>query len=89
MHFDMAFIDADKDRLPDYYQLVMEKMTSGGVIVVDNILWYGKVADPKQNDHTTQKIRQFNEMVQADERVTNVLLPLRDGMMIIKTRQTL
>jgi predicted O-methyltransferase YrrM len=84
MHFDMAFIDADKERLPDYYRLVMEKMTSGGVIVVDNILWYGKVADPKQNDKTTQKIRQFNELVQADKRVTNLLLPVCDGMMIIR-----
>ena len=84
MRFDMAFIDADKDRLPDYYPLVMEKMNTGGIIVVDNILWYGKVTDPNQNDKTTCKIRQFNELVQSDERVTNLLLPLCDGMMIIR-----
>jgi len=86
MRFDMAFIDADKERLPDYYLLVMEKMNHGGVIIVDNILWYGKVADLKQNDRVTQKIRQFNELVQADERVTNVLLPLYDGMMMIRKK---
>jgi predicted O-methyltransferase YrrM len=84
MRFDMAFIDADKDRLPDYYPLVMEKMNAGGIIVVDNILWYGKVTDPNQNDKTTRKIRQFNELVQSDERVTNLLLPLCDGMMMIR-----
>jgi predicted O-methyltransferase YrrM len=87
MHFDMAFIDADKDRLPDYYQLVMKKMNPGGVIITDNVLWYGKVADPKQTDKTTQKIRQFNELVQTDERVTNILLPLCDGMMMIRVNK--
>jgi len=86
MTFDMAFIDADKDHLPDYYQLVMEKMNPEGIIVADNILWYGKVSDPNHNDHTTQKIRQFNETVQNDECVTNVLLPLCDGMMMIRKK---
>ena len=87
MKFDMAYIDADKEHLSGYYQAVMEKMNAGGVIIVDNILWYGKVTDPNQNDRTTQKIRQFNDMVQDDNRVTNVLLPLRDGVMMIKFRQ--
>ena len=85
--FDMAFIDADKEQLSDYYSMVMEKISPGGVIVVDNILWYGKVVDPTQNDRVTQKICQFNELVQADNRVTNVLLPLRDGVMVIRKRQ--
>ncbi|MCL2511116.1 MAG: O-methyltransferase [Bacteroidales bacterium] len=84
--FDMAFIDADKERLPDYYPLVMEKMNTGGVIVVDNILWYGKAADPKQNDRTTLKIRQFNELVQRDTHVTNILLPLCDGLMVVRKK---
>lgn len=86
MTFDMAFIDADKERLPEYYHLVMEKTNPGGFIIVDNILWYGKVADPEQTDHVTQKIRQFNDLVQNDNRVTNVLLPLRDGLMLIRKR---
>jgi len=86
-HFDMAFIDADKEHLPDYYPLVMEKMNPGGVIIVDNILWYGKVVDATQNDRVTQKIRQFNELVQADEQVTNVLLPLCDGVMVVRKRR--
>jgi predicted O-methyltransferase YrrM len=81
--FDMAFIDADKELLSDYYQLVMAKMNAGGVIIVDNTLWYGKVADPQQNDRITQKIRQFNDLVQNDDRVSNVMLPLCDGVMII------
>jgi len=84
--FDMAFIDADKDNLSAYYQLVIEKMQSGGVILVDNILWYGKVANPNQDDRVTRKIREFNEMVQADDRVTNVLLPLCDGLMLIRKK---
>jgi predicted O-methyltransferase YrrM len=84
MTFDMAFIDADKERLPDYYQLIMGKMNSGGVVIVDNILWYGKVTDPKQNDRITRKIREFNELVQADKCVTNVLLPLGDGLMLVR-----
>jgi predicted O-methyltransferase YrrM len=84
MTFDMAYIDADKDHLSEHYQAVMKKMNAGGIIIVDNILWYGKVIDSQQNDRTTQKIRQFNNMIQDDNRVTNVLLPLRDGVMMIK-----
>jgi len=84
MKFDMVFIDADKERLFDYYQQIMGKMESGGLIVVDNILWYGKVADPEQNDRVTRKIREFNEFVQNDIRVTNVSLPFCDGLMIIR-----
>jgi len=84
IRFDMAFIDADKEQLSDYYSLIIKKMNSGGVMVVDNILWYGKVVDLAQNDRVTQKIRQFNELIQADEQVTNVLLPLRDGVMVIR-----
>jgi len=83
MHFDMAFIDADKEHFPDYYPLVMEKMNPGGIVIVDNILWYGKTVDAEQNDRITQKIRQFNDLVQADEQVTNVLLPLCDGVMVV------
>jgi len=86
MKFDIAYIDADKERLPDYYQSVLEKMVFGGLIVVDNILWYGKAADPKQNDRITRKIREFNKLVQTDERVTNVLMPLYDGVMVIRKK---
>lgn len=86
MKFDMAFIDADKDHILNYYQLVIDKMEHGGLIVVDNILWYGKVADSKQNDRITQKIREFNDTVQADKRVTNILLPLCDGLMFIRKK---
>ena len=83
---DMAFIDADKEHISNYYQLVIEKMESGGVIIVDNILWYGKVTDSKQNDRITRKIREFNELVQTDDRVTNVMLPFGDGLMFIRKK---
>jgi predicted O-methyltransferase YrrM len=84
--FDMIFIDADKHRLSEYYHLALEKTKSGGIILADNILWSGKVVDYTQHDSATLKIRDFNDMVQADARVDNILLPLRDGLMMIKKK---
>ncbi len=82
--FDLVFIDADKISYPKYYDLVMDKLNPGGVIIADNVLWEGKVlhADAKERD--TKAIREFNEKVQNDPRVENVLLPLRDGLMMIR-----
>ncbi|MFH1000186.1 MAG: O-methyltransferase [Bacteroidota bacterium] len=83
--FDLVFIDADKENLPDYYQLVFEKVRKGGYILVDNVLWSGKVLHPvKKGDSDTQGIIEFNTKVQNDVRVENVLLPLRDGLMLIR-----
>ncbi len=78
--FDMVFIDADKKNYSNYYDLVFEKVRKGGFIIADNVLWYGKVLDKQDKD--TQAIKDFNEKVQQDSRVTNTLLPLRDGLMI-------
>lgn len=82
--FDLVFIDALKDDYPSYYQLVINKLTPGGYILVDNVLWGGKVLDDPISDPTTRVIHRFNQMVREDERVENLLLPVRDGLMIIK-----
>lgn len=82
--FDLVFIDALKDDYPSYYQLVMDKLAPGGYMLVDNVLWGGKVLDDPIADATTKIIHRFNQMVSEDVRVENLLLPVRDGLMIIK-----
>ena len=83
--FDLVFIDADKREYSKYYRLVFDKVRTGGMIVADDVLWDGKVADPNvKSDAQTQGILEFNDMVQADARVENVLLPVRHGLMMIR-----
>lgn len=82
--FDLVFMDAQKDDYPAYYDLVIEKVHPGGYILADNVLWGGKVLDAPLVDATTKIIDQFNQMVNSDTRVENLLLPLRDGVMVIK-----
>ncbi|MCF8357467.1 MAG: O-methyltransferase [Prolixibacteraceae bacterium] len=83
--FDLVFFDADKREYPAYYNLVFDKLKPGGYIIADNILWDGKVIDPdEQNDPQTRGIIEFNNMVNADPRVENVLFPMLDGMMVIR-----
>ncbi len=84
--FDLVFMDAHKDDYPDYYRLVIDKLLPGGFIIADNVLWGGKVLDESQADATTKSIHQFNTMVTSDPRVENLLIPLRDGIMVIKKR---
>ena len=84
--FDLVFIDAFKEDYPTYYQLVLEKVSSGGYILADNVLWGGKVLQENQTDPTTQAIQKFNQLVTEDRRVENLLLPIRDGLMVIKKR---
>ncbi len=81
--FDLVFIDADKEQYSRYYDLVIEKVKSGGIILADNVLWSGKVLDSKP-DKDTRAILEFNNKIQADARVENVLLPIRDGIMMIR-----
>ncbi len=84
--FDLVFIDADKINYTNYYNLVFDKVRTGGYIVADNVLWSGKVLDEKK-DKDTLAIHQYNKMVANDKRVTNFILPLRDGLNIVqKTR---
>lgn len=84
--FDLVFIDADKASYLKYYQMIFDKVSSGGFIVADNVLWHGKVlADIETKlDTKTQALIDFNDHVQQDSRVENVLLPVRDGLMIVQ-----
>jgi predicted O-methyltransferase YrrM len=84
--FDLVFIDANKDDYTAYYNLVIDRMTPGGYILVDNVLWGGKVLDINLSDATTRSIDHFNKMITQDQRVENLLLPLRDGIMVIKKK---
>jgi predicted O-methyltransferase YrrM len=84
--FDLVFIDADKINYTNYYDLVIDKVPSGGIILADNVLWSGKILiSPGQKiDKDTQAILDFNAKVQTDSRVENVLLPIRDGVMMAR-----
>jgi caffeoyl-CoA O-methyltransferase len=81
---DLVFIDADKKSYEKYYSLVFEKVRKGGIIIADNVLWSGKVAEAGKIDKDTQTLIDFNAMVQNDPRVENLLLPIRDGLMIAR-----
>ena len=84
---DLVFIDADKDNYSNYYNLVFDKVRKGGFIIADNVLWSGKVLeDIKPNDKDTPALIEFNKMIQNDDRVENVLAPIRDGLMIIRKK---
>jgi predicted O-methyltransferase YrrM len=81
--FDLVFIDADKPNYSNYYNLVFERVRPGGFIIADNVLWSGKVIDDEK-DENTQALHEFNQMVAMDNRVSNVLLPIRDGLMVVR-----
>jgi len=83
-NFDLVFMDAHKDDYPAYYDLVIERIAPGGYILADNVLWGGKVLDIPSADNTTRIIHQFNQKVNQDRRVENLILPVRDGLMLIK-----
>ena len=84
--FDMAFIDADKGSYSAYWERCVRLVRSGGVIVVDNVLWGGAVADPSDQSADTNAIRAVNERIHGDDRVTSVLLPVADGMTVARVR---
>lgn len=85
-NFDMVFIDADKANYINYYNLVIDRMNKGGIIMADNVLWSGKVLveEGKKIDKDTKVLLEYNQMVQEDPRVENVLLPIRDGIMLAR-----
>tara|TARA_R110002050_G_scaffold204327_1_gene339631 strand:+ start:123277 stop:123918 length:642 start_codon:yes stop_codon:yes gene_type:complete len=83
--WDLVFLDADKSNYSNYYNLVFDRVKKGGYIIADNVLWNGKVIDPETFEETdTKAILAFNNLVQADTRVQNVLFPIRDGLMVIR-----
>lgn len=84
--FDMAFIDADKSNYPAYFENCLALLRPGGLIMVDNTLWSGRVADPQVNDEDTLALRAFNAALKQDERVDFSLLPMADGLTLIRKR---
>lgn len=81
--FDLVFLDAAKQDYPDYYELIIDRVNSGGCILADNVLWSGKVVQPEY-DADTASIHAFSQMIQQDERVEQVILPLRDGLSLVR-----
>lgn len=84
--FDLAFIDGDKRRYVDYYQMLLPRLADGGYLIADNTLWDGHVVEENPKDAQTLGIQSFNDLVAHDERVEKVILPLRDGLTIIRKR---
>jgi caffeoyl-CoA O-methyltransferase len=83
--FDLVFIDADKSNYIHYYEKVIQQMSSGGVILADNVLWYGKVLEEtKPNDKDTAILKELNDLVAKDPRVESLILPIRDGISLIR-----
>jgi predicted O-methyltransferase YrrM len=85
--WDLVFIDADKVNYSNYYDLIFDRVKSGGWIIADNVLWSGKVLKkPENKDKDTQALIDFNNKIQSDDRVENMLLPIRDGLMFIRKK---
>ena len=85
--FDLVFIDADKQNYAHYFDLVIEKMNRGGIILSDNVLWSGKVVEEvKPNDKHTQALKAYNQKIKDDPRVETVLLPIRDGITLSRVK---
>ena len=84
--YDFIFIDADKNNYPNYYELSLSLVPSNGIIIIDNMLWHGDVADEKKNDSQTNTIRNLNTRIQNDSRVDFSLLPLSDGLSFIRKK---
>lgn len=87
VQFDLVFVDGDKRKYIEYYEMVLKKLSPGGYIIADNTLWDGHVLEePHSNDYQTIGIKKFNDLVATDERVEKVILPLRDGLTIIRKK---
>ncbi|XP_015888401.2 uncharacterized protein LOC107423368 isoform X2 [Ziziphus jujuba] len=84
--YDFAFVDAEKRMYQEYYELLLQLVKVGGLIVIDNVLWHGKVADPMVNDAKTVSIRNFNKNIMEDQRVSISMVPIGDGMTICRKK---
>jgi len=82
--FDLVFIDADKENYINYFNHSLDLIDKDGLIVIDNVLWHGEVADEKNNDKFTVNIREFNKFVSEDKRVEQIIIPLGDGMTVCR-----
>lgn len=85
--YDIAFIDADKRNNYKYYELILDNIRPGGLIIVDNILRKGKILDYENQENDIRLLREFNDKITVDTRVENLILPIRDGLMIIRKKQ--
>ena len=90
MVWDMVFVDVDKRHYADYYRMLMPRIRPGGYLIADNTLWYGHVLEqhPRESDLQTRGIQAFNDMVAADPHVEKVILPLRDGLTVIRKKES-
>ncbi|THU45484.1 hypothetical protein C4D60_Mb02t18410 [Musa balbisiana] len=84
--FDFAFVDAEKRMYSEYFELLLQLVRIGGLIVIDNVLWHGKVADPQVNDSKTISLRNFNRKILEDKRISTSMVPIGDGMTICQKR---
>ncbi|PZW39572.1 putative O-methyltransferase YrrM [Mesonia algae] len=85
VEFDLVFIDADKQNYPNYFDIILPKMKSGGVILSDNVLWSGKIVESvKKGDNDTKALLHYNKKINEDPRVETVLLPIRDGLTVTR-----
>ena len=83
--WDLVFIDADKERYIDYYEMILPNLKNGGIILADNVLWYGKVIEEaEEQDIETKGLQEFNRHVKEDSRVEKIMLPIRDGIYLIR-----
>jgi len=80
--FDLIFIDADKENYLNYYEISIDLINKGGLIIIDNVLWHGEVADKLKNDKFTNIIREFNKHVKLDDRIVKNIIPIGDGLTI-------
>jgi caffeoyl-CoA O-methyltransferase len=81
--FDLIFIDADKDNYPAYFNVIIDKLNPGGIILSDNVLWSGKVIEPiKEDDVSTKALLEYNTLLKEDKRIETIILPIRDGLTI-------
>jgi len=84
--FDLIYLDAEKTEYPSYFELCSNRLVSGGILVADNVLWNGKVLNPKINDKSTLAVESFNQMVTNDNTFDNFIIPMRDGLMIARKK---
>jgi len=84
--FDFAFVDGEKKEYSDYYEELLKRLRPGGLLAIDNVFWGGKVADPSETSESTQAIRKLNDHIAKDERVDAVMIPVADGLAIVRKR---
>ena len=84
--FDFVFVDADKENYVEYFNLIKPRIKSGAVILFDNVLWYGKVLEENPKQKSTQKIKELNELITKEDDFENLILPLRDGLHLIRKK---